>query len=88
MMIPGTWYVKTRGVTGFVGPGKTSASYGKGNGKPWCNKGIRTCHRFSVGDTVTVISGPWEGHSGMIREINMENRQFRSILMCLDVIPG
>ena len=64
-----TWYVvrNTRGVTGFVGPGS--------------NLGIKQediVVDFEVGDTVTVLSGAWEGTVGMIQAIN-EQKQSLSI---------
>jgi transcriptional antiterminator NusG len=72
-----TWYVvrNTRGVTGFVGPGSKPVPLTE---KEMESLGVikesGLAIDFSVGDTVTVISGPWEGHSGMIREINMEKQ--------------
>lgn len=71
-----TWYVvrNTRGVTGFVGPGSKPVpltedeilNLGVGSQKVEVD--------FEVGDTVSVISGVWEGTAGAIKRID-ESRQ-------------
>lgn len=84
-----TWYVvrNTRGVTGFVGPGskpvpleeaemeKFGISQEDANGS-----GVRQEVRvdFKVGDTVTVLSGAWEGTIGVVQNLN-EQKQNLSI---------
>ena len=72
MMNDDTWYVvrNTRGVTGFVGPGSKPVPLSQ---EEVDRLGI---HKetwdidFKVGDTVTVISGVWEGTAGVIKTIN------------------
>lgn len=67
-----TWYVvrNTRGVTGFVGPGSKPVPISDeevekmGQGIP------EEVYDFSVGDTVKVITGVWEGTIGQIKMIN------------------
>ena len=71
-----TWYVvrNTRGVTGFVGPGSKPvpltdaemASMGLKANAPACE--------FSIGDSVVVKSGVWEDTTGIVRQINHEDR--------------
>lgn len=64
------WVTNTRGVTGFVGP--------QGRPIPMKEAEIRKMRleevfieaEFGVGDTVTVISGPLEGFSGIVTEMN------------------
>ena len=66
-----TWYVvrNTRGVTGFVGPGSKPVPLEE---EEMANLGIKQediVVDFEVGDTVTVLSGAWEGTVGMIQAI-------------------
>jgi transcriptional antiterminator NusG len=75
-----TWYVvrNTRGVTGFVGPGSkpvplspeemVKLGFGVPEGTVLHEK--KVIIDCAVGDTVTVISGPWKDTVGMITEIN------------------
>lgn len=67
-----TWYVvrNTRGVTGFVGPGSKPVPLAP---EEMQHMGIRDGElvvEFGIGDSVTVISGVWEGTVGMIKAIN------------------
>ncbi|MDE7298333.1 MAG: transcription termination/antitermination protein NusG [Lachnospiraceae bacterium] len=68
-----TWYVvrNTRGVTGFVGPGSKPVPLTEAE---MVNLGFRketeVSYDFSVGDTITVISGAWENTEAVIRSIN------------------
>lgn len=71
-----TWYVvrNTRGVTGFVGPGSKPVPLTETEMlKMGVNVG-KVEVDFAVGDTVSVISGVWEGTAGIIKRID-ENRQ-------------
>ncbi len=71
-----TWYVvrNTRGVTGFVGPGSKPV--------PLSEAEIRTMGIeltvvelfVELGDTVTVIDGPFEGSVGVIKEVHDHKR--------------
>ncbi len=73
-----TWYVvrNTRGVTGFVGPGskpvpltdREMQSLGFQLGNPTVDV------KFSVGDSVKVVSGPWAQTTGMIQNVNVAKR--------------
>ena len=73
-----TWYIvrNTRGVTGFVGPGSKPV--------PLTEEELHTMgllmkapqqELYSIGDTVTVISGLWEGMYGVIKSINPNQQQ-------------
>ena len=64
-----TWYVvrNTRGVTGFVGPGSKAVPLEE---EEMANLGIKreeVVVNFGVGDTVTVLSGAWEGTVGVVQ---------------------
>ena len=72
-----TWYVvrNTRGVTGFVGPGSKPVPLTEAEMRPL---GIKLSKNvvidFTEGDSVTVVSGAWEGTVGVIKAIN-QNKQ-------------
>ena len=77
-MFPGYVLINTRGVTGFVGPGSKPVPLEE---EEMANLGIKQediVVDFEVGDTVTVLSGAWEGTVGMIQAIN-EQKQSLSI---------
>ncbi len=67
-----TWFVvrNTRGVTGFVGPGSKPVPLTDDEIR---SLGIKAQHQvidFTVGDTVTVLSGAWKDTVGVIRTMN------------------
>lgn len=66
-----TWYVvrNTRGVTGFVGPGSKPVPLEEWEME---NLGIKqeVVVDYKVGDTVTVLSGAWEGTVGAVQSID------------------
>lgn len=76
------WFMltNTRGVTGFVGP----------NGKAWPLeedevKRLRledpvVDFTMAVGDNVTVISGPFEGLVGVIKEVDLARQKAKVVL--------
>ena len=73
-----SWYVvrNTRGVTGFVGPGSKPVPLSDEEVK---NMGVEKV-RYSgidleVGDSVNIKSGPMEGFSGKVEEIDNESRK-------------
>ena len=71
-----TWYVvrNTRGVTGFVGPGSKPVPLEDSEME---NLGIKrddVVVDFGVGDTVTVLSGAWEGTVGVIQSMNEQKK--------------
>ncbi len=77
-----TWYVirNTRGVTGFVGPGSKPIPLSDEEVK---NMGIEApvVHiDMAVGDTVKVISGPFESFIGTIKGINIEKHILKVLI--------
>jgi len=76
-----TWYVvrNTRGVTGFVGPGSKPIPLTE---EELHNMGLLMQQTpeelYSIGDTVTVVSGVWEDTVGVIKSIN-PNKQIVTI---------
>ena len=77
-----TWYVvrNTRGVTGFVGPGSKPVplseeemrKLGFGGGEQPAVREVVL--DFALGDTVTVVSGPWKDAVGKVAAINEKKR--------------
>ena len=67
-----TWYVvrNTRGVTGFVGPGSKPVPLDDAEIDRMGITGTEITMDFKVGDSVTVVSGVWEGTAGVIKSIN------------------
>lgn len=78
-----SWYVvrNTPGVTGFVGSGvKPIPLEDDEVFKILQNMGVEYAHSkfdFEVGETVNVMSGPFENFSGKIVEINKEKGKVR-----------
>ena len=73
-----SWYVvrNTRGVTGFVGPGSKPVPL---SDEEIEKMGVEQVRRadvdLEIGDSVNVKSGPLEGFSGKIQNIDKENRK-------------
>ena len=73
-----TWYVvrNTRGVTGFVGPGSKPVPLSDEEVERMGVEQVRMADiGFEVGDNVNVKSGPLEGFSGKIENIDKETRK-------------
>ena len=71
-----TWYGvrNTRGVTGFVAPGSKPVPLEDSEME---NLGIKrddVVVDFGVGDTVTVLSGAWEGTVGVVQSMNEQKK--------------
>lgn len=71
-----TWYVvrNTRGVTGFVGPGSKPVPLTEAE---MANMGLKVDSPsvpFSIGDSVVVKSGVWEDTTGIVRQIDHQNK--------------
>ena len=72
-----SWYIvrNTRGVTSFVGPGSKPVPLTE---EEVIALGVETKEvklSFSVGSSVKVIEGPFEGLTGIVESIEMENRK-------------
>lgn len=77
-----TWYVvrNTRGVTSFVGPGSKPVPL---TDEEVLSMGINVKMEdvdIFVGDTATVITGPFENSVGIIREVNVNKRTVELML--------
>ena len=71
-----TWYVvrNTRGVTGFVGPGSKPVPLTDAEMASMGLKVDAPKVPFTIGDSVLVKSGVWEGTTGIVRKIDHEER--------------
>ena len=71
-----TWYVvrNTRGVTGFVGPGSKPVPLTDAEMASMGFKVDAPNGPFTIGDSVLVKSGVWEGTTGIVRKIDHEER--------------
>ena len=67
-----TWYVvrNTRGVTGFVGPGSKPVPLEEEEMSRFGIHQENIVYDFEIGDTVTVLSGAWEGTVGVVQSMN------------------
>lgn len=77
-----TWYVirNTRGVTGFVGPGSKPIPLSEEEVR---NMGIEEPVAqidVVVGDSVKVISGPFESFIGTVKGINLEKQTLKVLI--------
>ena len=70
------WYVvrNTRGVTGFVGPGSKPVPLTDAEMASMGLKVDAPNVPFTIGDSVLVKSGVWEGTTGIVRKIDHEER--------------
>ena len=75
-----TWYVvrNTRGVTGFVVPGSKPVPLEEEEMSRFGIHQENIVYDFEIGDTVTVLSGAWEGTVGVVQSMN-EQKQSLSI---------
>ena len=77
-----SWYVvrNTRGVTGFVGPGSKPVPLTEDEVR---NMGIdkkEITIDIAIGESVRVISGPFDSFVGVVEEINMEKQSFKVLI--------
>lgn len=78
IMTDESWYIvrNTRGVTGFVGPGSKPVPLSDEEVERMGVEVIRMKDiDFTVGDLVSIKSGPMEGFSGKVTSINNETRK-------------
>ena len=71
-----TWYVvrNTRGVTGFVGPGSKPVPLSEAEIRAMGIDLTEVVVFVELGDSVTVIDGPFEGSVGVIKEVHDHKR--------------
>lgn len=80
-----SWYVvrNTKGVTGFVGPNSKPVALTEAEVE---NMGIEKAKPvqihvdYNVGDRIMVSDGPFQGFTGVVRELNMERRHAKVII--------
>ena len=67
-----TWYVvrNTRGVTGFVGPGRQPVPLSEAEMKPLGIKSDNVSIDFTEGDTIVVVAGAWKDTVGAVYKID------------------
>jgi len=76
LMTDESWYIvrNTRGVTGFVGPESKPIPLTE---EEIAKMGIEK-HSIEIdvveGDSIKVVSGPFEGFEGIVKEVNMEKQ--------------
>ncbi len=87
VMTDESWYIvrNTRGVTGFVGPGSKPVPL---TDEEVYKMGVETVRpsdiKLSVGDRITVKSGPMEGFSGTVESIDTETRKITAKINMFD----
>ena len=71
-----TWYVvrNTRGVTSFVGPGSKPVPLTEDEVLAMGIEMARKVINISAGETVKVYSGPFEGATGIVKEVNEQKK--------------
>lgn len=82
IMTDESWYVvrNTRGVTGFVGPGSKPIPLTE---EEIINMGIEQKVidiDVEVGDSIKVISGPFENFVGVVEEVNLEKQNLKVLI--------
>ncbi len=74
-----SWYVvrNTRGVTGFVGPASKPVPLTDEEVAALGVESKKVEVDFAVGDNVKIVSGPLEGFTGIVDEIDLENNSVK-----------
>lgn len=82
IMTDESWYAvrNTRGVTGFVGPGSKPVPLSDIEVKALGVEKMPIKLDAKVGDSVKVISGPFENFIGVIQEINNEKHKVKVLV--------
>jgi transcriptional antiterminator NusG len=77
-----SWYLvrNTRGVTGFVGPSSKPIPLTDREVRDMGVEEIRHEIDVKTGDSVRVISGPFESFIGSVESINMEKHTFKVLI--------
>ena len=79
VMNPRAWYVirNTRGVTGFVGPGSKPVPLKDEEVVAMGVERIPIVLNIEVGETVRVVSGPWENFLGRVDKIDPDRQKVK-----------
>ncbi|TCO75028.1 transcription termination/antitermination protein NusG [Marinisporobacter balticus] len=77
-----SWYVvrNTRGVTGFVGPGSKPIPLSDDEVKRMGIEASVVEIDMIVGDSVRVISGPFESFIGVVQGINLDRQTLKALI--------
>lgn len=77
VMTDETWHVvrNITGVTGFVGPGSKPVPLTEAEVEALHVEHVREELGFKIGDNVNIISGMFEGYSGVVQEISDDKKQ-------------
>lgn len=79
IMTDESWYLvrNTRGVTGFVGPSSKPIPLTEAEVRSMGVEIIRQEIKIKRGDSVRVISGPFESFIGTVENVNLERQTFK-----------
>lgn len=79
IMTDESWYIvrNTRGVTGFVGPGSKPVPLSDAELKSMGIQEKVPVLDISIGESVKVISGPFENFIGVVEEVNSERQKIK-----------
>lgn len=79
------WYVirNTRGVTGFVGPGSKPVPLSDAEVAALGVEKRLVEVNYKVGDTVSIIASPFDGFTGVVDKLDIENNYVRVIIFML-----
>lgn len=84
VMTDESWYVvrNTRGVTGFVGPGSKPEPITQSEVDAMGFETSTVSVDFAEGDSVRIVAaGSFEGFVGTVKEVNMEKRKVRVLVV-------
>lgn len=77
-----TWHVvrNITGVTGFVGPGSRPVPLTDAEVESMGVEIVKESLAFNVGDSVKIISGPFEGYTGTLEEISEDKKTVKVLV--------
>lgn len=77
-----TWYIvkSIRGVTGFVGPNSRPVPLTEQEVRDLGVEKVVTTISYGVGDNVKVMSGPLEGFTGVVEELDIDKNYVKVIV--------
>ena len=87
VMTDESWYIvrNTRGVTGFVGPGSKPVPLSDEEVRKMGVETVRPSEiGISVGDRISVKSGPMEGFSGIVESVDAEQGKIKAKINMFD----
>ena len=77
-----SWYIvrNTRGATGFVGSGMDPIPLSDEEIRSMGFEDVQINVDYSIDEAVQVVSGPFEGNSGIVKEINTEKSKVKVLI--------